>query len=560
MQPNSTALAQPSIPPERGMIEEVKELVGSQTFDHWFQGKASIEIADDQVTIGIENPFLLSWMQHRFRPAVAEAARRVLGASAEVRFETRPTGPVKIDPAKQTSQPSPQLLEQPNAALSLSRDNDRHPSASLSRREGAVRKCRPDLPVLRNATAPCSPIAECSPTGQRGPTAQRSPTIERSAPTAAPPSGHTQSGHTQSGRTQSGRTQPSSTQQSNRRFADLADFVKGPGNELALTAALQICELPGSRYNPLVLYGGVGTGKTHLLEATYRRLRARNPALHVLFLSAEGFANHFTQALRDRSLPSFRQRFRSVDVLVIDDVDFLDGKRVIQEEFLHTIKQLESHERQIVLSTDRHPRLLTKLSEELVTRFIAGIVCRMEPPDLETRRVIVARKAARLTSRVSEEALELVAQRFRTSVREIEGALNCLETYGLMTGKTVGLSIARQVLADLERDCVRVVRLSDVEQTVCRFFAVGPEELRSPRRSRSVSQPRMLAMYLARKMTQAAYSEIGEYFGGRNHSTVMSAEKRVRDLLASQVTVRVAAQSWKLGDLMSSLEQQLLTG
>ena len=239
------------------------------------------------------------------------------------------------------------------------------------------------------------------------------------------------------------------SQPAGRRFADLADFVKGPGNELAMTAALQICEQPGSRYNPLVLYGGVGTGKTHLLEATYRRLRARHPALHVLFLSAEGFANHFTQALRDRSLPSFRQRFRSVDVLVIDDVDFLDGKRVIQEEFLHTIKQLESHERQIVLSADRHPRLLTKLSEELVTRFISGIVCRMESPDLETRRTIVARKAARLTTRVSDEALELVAQRFRTSVRELEGALNCLETYGLMTGKQVGLSAARHVLADL---------------------------------------------------------------------------------------------------------------
>jgi chromosomal replication initiator protein len=165
-----------------------------------------------------------------------------------------------------------------------------------------------------------------------------------------------------------------------------------------------------------------------------------------------------------------------------------------------------------------------------------------------------------LTTRVSDEALEFIAQRFRSSVRELEGALNCLETYGLMTGKHVGLPAARTVLADLERDCVRVVRLADIEQTVCRFFAVDAEELRSPRRSRSVSQPRMLAMYLARKMTQAAYSEIGEYFGGRNHSTVMSAEKRVRDLLTSQVSFRVAAQSWKLGDLVSSLEQQLLTG
>ena len=346
---------------------------------------------------------------------------------------------------------------------------------------------------------------------------------------------------------------------SKRRFADLTDFVTGPGNQLAFTAALQICEQPGG-YNPLVLHGGVGIGKTHLLEGVYRRMRIRYPSFRVMFLSAESFANYFTQALRDRTLASFRQRFRGVDVLMIDDVDFLDGKRVIQEEFLHTIKQLESHGRQVALTADRHPRLLTRLSEELVTRFMSGIVCRIESPDVDTRRAIVARKAARLTARVTDEAIEFVVQRFPQSVRELEGALNFLETYGLMTGKTITHSIARNVLADLERDCVRIVRVAEVEQAVCRLFSIGPNDLRSPRRTRTVSQPRMLAMYLARKMTQAAYTEIGEHFGGRNHSTVMSAEKRVRSLLEANATVKAGNQDWKLGDLLASLEQQLLTG
>ncbi len=346
---------------------------------------------------------------------------------------------------------------------------------------------------------------------------------------------------------------------SKRRFADLTDFVTGPGNQLAFTAALQICEQPGG-YNPLVLHGGVGIGKTHLLEGVYRRMRIRYPSFRVMFLSAESFANYFTQALRDRTLAGFRQRFRGVDVLMIDDVDFLDGKRVIQEEFLHTIKQLESHGRQVALTADRHPRLLTRLSEELVTRFMSGIVCRIESPDVDTRRAIVARKAARLTARVTDEAIEFVVQRFPQSVRELEGALNFLETYGLMTGKTITHSIARNVLADLERDCVRIVRVAEVEQAVCRLFSIGPNDLRSPRRTRTVSQPRMLAMYLARKMTQAAYTEIGEHFGGRNHSTVMSAEKRVRSLLEANATVKAGNQDWKLGDLLASLEQQLLTG
>ncbi len=498
MHREATALLQPSVSQEREMIEEFKERVGSQTYKHWFEDKASIEITDQQVTIGVDNPFLLSWMQHRFRPAVTAAARSVLGESAEVRFKTRP---------------SPDIVSCGGTAAP---------------------KCE--------AAAPDAPVSQT----------ERRPAESRGSVRMA--------GHGTHARPAPGASATGGGPAPGRRFADLADFVKGPGNELALTAALQICDQPGARYNPLVLYGGVGTGKTHLLEAVYRRIRARHASLNVLFLSAEGFANYFTQALRDRSLPSFRQRFRTVDALFVDDVDFLDGKRVIQEEFLHTIRQIESHQRQIVLSADRHPRLLAGLSEELVTRFIAGIVCRMEAPDLDTRRQIVARKAARLTARVSDEALDFVAQRFGTSVRELEGALNCLETYGLMTGKPVGLSAARHVLADLERDCVRVVRLADVEQAVCRFFAVGVQDLRSPRRSRSVSQPRMLAMYLARKMTQAAYSEIGEYFGGRNHSTVISAEKRVREQLSSETTIRVASQSWKLADLLSSLEQQLLTG
>jgi chromosomal replication initiator protein len=526
MQPNATIVAESPIPPDRGMLQEVKELVGSQTFDHWFHNKATIEISDNEVTIGVTNPFLLNWMQHRFRPAVAEAARRILGESAQIRFKVHPRGAPRVEPQAAT-QAAPREQQK---ALPAS-----PPPNSLERNSDAAEPVRTGQPQSRARSG----------TPRSGSVEAASSADNRKFP-------------------ESGRRAPSprhgSSQSTGRRFADLADFVKGPGNELALTAVLQICEQPGSRYNPLVLYGGVGTGKTHLLEATYKRLRASHSGLNVLFLSAEGFANYFTQALRDRTLPSFRQRFRSVDVLVVDDVDFLDGKRVIQEEFLHTIRQLESHDRQIVLSADRHPRLLTKLSEELVTRFIAGIVCRMESPDLETRRAIVTRKAARLTGRVSDEALELVAQRFRSSVREIEGALNCLEAHGLTTGKPVTVSVARHVLADLERDCVRVVRLADVEQTVCQFFAVGPDELRSARRSRSVSQPRMLAMYLARKMTQAAYSEIGEYFGGRNHSTVMSAEKRVLELLRTQATFRVAAQNWKLSDLVGSLEQQLMTG
>lgn len=532
---NETALLPQKVSQDRENVEDriaeqLKETVGPQVFAHWFRGKASIEVADNRVTVVAANPFLSSWLQHRFRADVAGAAQNVLGAAADVRFKART--PKAIASARDSNPTAlPTIVIEP-ATPQFPCASPVEFDAGGCRTGAIVKSVAAD--VDRHAVALKTPSAA---------TAQKlrdagSPTSLGSAL----------------------RNGCGSSVPSERRFADLADFVTGPCNQLAMTAAVQICEQPGGRYNPLVIFGGVGTGKTHLLEGIYRRLRAFQPRIRAMFLSAETFANFFTQSLRERSLPSFRQRFRSVDALIVDDVDFLDGKRVIQEEFLHTIKQLESHQRQIVLSADRHPRLLTKLSDELVTRFIAGLVCRLEPPDLATRRAIIARKAARLGDRVAEEALEFVAQRFKTSVREMEGALNCLETYGSMIGKTVSLSAARQVLADLDRDCVRAVGLAEVETAVCEVFAVHGDELRSQRRSRSVSQPRMLAMYLARRMTPAAYSEIGEHFGGRNHSTVMSAEKRVRKMLASDTSLRVAAQTWKISDLVKSLEQQLMTG
>jgi chromosomal replication initiator protein len=345
-----------------------------------------------------------------------------------------------------------------------------------------------------------------------------------------------------------------------RRFADLCDFIRGPCNEMALTAARQLCERPEGASGPLFVYGPVGMGKTHLLEGLYRELRRRHPAKQVIYLTSEQFTNHFTQAFRDRTMPAFRQRFRTVDVLLVDDIDFLDAKRGVQEEFLHTCQQLESHGRLLVACGDRHPRLLTKISDELKTRFLSGMVCRLEPPDLETRERIVVAKAHRLEAEISPEALKYVARRFTSSIRELEGALSCLQLYHRMTGKRVGTSAAREVLGDLERDCLRIVRMADIERAVCDLFGVEAAALKSTRRSRSVSEPRMLAMYLARRHTRAAYSEIGEYFGGRNHATVISADRKVSEWLARDAQVQVASQQWRLADVLSTLEQQMLAG
>lgn len=349
-------------------------------------------------------------------------------------------------------------------------------------------------------------------------------------------------------------------QQRGRRFLDLSDFVIGPGNAMAITAVRQACDGAAAGAGSLFIYGPVGSGKSHLLEGLYREIRRTRPELQVVFLTSEQFTNYFTQAYRDRTLPGFRQRFRTVDVLLVDDVDFLDAKRAVQEEFLHTFQQLESHGKLVVACGDRHPRLMTKTAEELKTRFLSGMVCRLELPDLETRERIAASKALQMNADLGPEVIRHVASKFTTSVRELEGALHCLQVYRRMTGRPVGTTAARSVLADLERDCLRVVRMADIERAVCELFGLQADDLKSSRRSRSVSEPRMLAMYLARRHTRAAYSEIGAYFGGRNHATVISADRRVAEWLSRDAELRVASQNWRLSDLLQTLEQQMLAG
>ena len=273
-------------------------------------------------------------------------------------------------------------------------------------------------------------------------------------------------------------------------------------------------------------------------------------------MTSEAFANYFTRALRERSTPAFRQKFRTVDVLIVDDTQFLDGKRMIQEEFLHTVKHLLSHGRQVVVAGDRHPRLLNKSSEELVSHLLSGLVCRIDSPDEQTRRAIVERKLERCEVRILSSARDYVAQRFR-NIRELEGALHCLATYGRLVGRSVTESRAVEFLGNLERDCIRVIRISDVEQAVCRTFGVTVDDLKSSSRNRRVTQPRRIAIYLSRKLAQAAYSEIGRHFGGRNHSTILSAERKVATELQRRASVQIGARDWPLGELIDSLEGEL---
>jgi len=346
-----------------------------------------------------------------------------------------------------------------------------------------------------------------------------------------------------------------------RRFRSFGSFVSGPCNELALMAARRISESPGDRLNPLYVHGPTGVGKTHLVEAIYTELRRRRPDLNVLFLTSEAFTNYFTNALSNRSVPSFRQRFRSVDVLLIDNIEFLSNKKATQEEFLHTIDQLMDHGGQVVLTSDRHPRLLTKHREELTTRFVSGLVCRIESPAECTRRKLIESLALPHTGQLSKDALDYLARQGGRNARELQGAINCLVSHASLRGERVTASQARSMLGELKEECRHLVRISDVERIVCEAFGVSAQDMRSKTRRKAISCPRSVAMYVARRLTKSAWREIGQYFGGRDHSTVVAAARRVEEWIARDATVELpnSCRGTIWGEVVREIEERLLS-
>jgi chromosomal replication initiator protein len=337
----------------------------------------------------------------------------------------------------------------------------------------------------------------------------------------------------------------------------LEDFISGPGSRLAHAAAREMAQTAGAAFNPLVVHGGVGLGKTHLLEGIGHALRRAHPGLNVVQLTAESFTNSFLEAMRTGGLSGFRNRFRGAGALIVDDIHFLAAKRATQDEFLHTFNALVDKGAPIVLSTDQHPRLINKLTDELITRFLGGMVVKLEAPDQATRRAILQSRAAGRGVDVPEAVVAYIAEHLRASVRELEGALHTVIAQAVLTGKRLDLNLARAALRDTIRHTAQAVALRDVERAVCELFQVTADALKSDGRARALAYPRMMAMYLARKHTGAAYSEIGRYFGGRNHSTVISAEKKVIAWLRDEERSSLLPGFETVADLLADLERSL---
>lgn len=485
--------------------EAIARRIGEPRYNLWFAKSTKFSWDNTHLVVGVPNHFYQEWLNNTFGGAVRAAAAEVLGRTLDVRF---------VIDAELFQAARKEQQEQSGA-----RGEGRSPEAGGRSQkteemspEAGARSQRPKV-----QTEAVAKKAQAQPAEKSQPAAKRS-----------------------------------------RRWHRLNDFVVGACNRVAHASALSVVEGPGHGANPLVLYGPVGTGKTHLLEGIYVGLRKRHVDWRVLFVSAEDFTNRFVQAMRHGKLAGFRKQFREGDALLVDDLSFLAGKRVTQEEFLHTFDVLLADGRQIVVTCDCHPRLADDFTPELTDRLLGGAVWGLAPPDVGTRLDILRSRAARAETPVPDAVLQFLAGQLRGNVRELEGALHSVQHFSRVAGRPVDLDLARQALGDLLRHAVRVVQLEDVDKAVCQVLRLENGALQAKQRAWAVSHPRMLAIFLARKHTTASYSEVGQHFGGRNHSTAVAAEKKVRLWLRDDGDLALGERKLRVREVIELIERELL--
>ena len=305
-------------------------------------------------------------------------------------------------------------------------------------------------------------------------------------------------------------------------------FVVGPSNRFAQAASLAVAEAPAKAYNPLFIYGPVGLGKTHLMQAIGQEILRRSPNTKVLYITSEKFTSQLINAIKTGTTQKFREKYRTVDCLLIDDVHFIAGKEATMEEFFHTFNTLYDAHKQIVVSSDKSPKDINHLEERLVSRFEWGLVTDIQPPDFETRTAILRKKAEREDLHIPDSVTFFIADRIKSNIRELEGALIRVVAYSKLVGKEVDEAVAYDVLKDLIVETQKKITVDLIQRKVAEYFEIRPSDMTAKRRSQNVVYPRHVAMYLSRELTGLSFPEIGEQFGGRDHTTVLHAYEKIK--------------------------------
>jgi chromosomal replication initiator protein len=498
------------------LADAIAQRVGPQRFKVWFNPNSTkLDLRNDVLEIAVQNDFISDWIVKHFTRPIQEAAHEVLGCSLPVRFCV-----------------VPQLFE---VAQSSAKDaagdagaggKNGHPGANGTARGKAAR--------ARGTMAASSKPAKANAI----PALPRNAVAATAGPVAA--SGKANGAAVEVSavrpimRSISGGNDSALTVFANRPRLrhTLETFVVGAGNQLAHNAAVYVAEFPGAQYNPLFVHGNCGVGKTHLLQGLCKRFSELHPTRRWMYLTGEEFTNEFLTALRHNKIDSFRRKVRDLDLLAIDDVHFLGGKKATQEEFLHTFNAIEAAGRQVVLASDEHPKMIIEFGESLINRFVSGMVVRIDPPNYATRCDILRAMSLRGRLNLSEEVITWVARRVTQNVRELEGAITRITAQTSFTGRTIDVAMAQEALGDLDRQLVAPVRPENILASVCNYFGLEHKDLMSGRRQRTISLARSVAMFLVRKTAKLSFPEIGMRMGKRNHSTVISACRRIERAVA----------------------------
>jgi chromosomal replication initiator protein len=483
------------------LADAIAQRVGQQRFHVWFNNSTRLDLRQDGLEIAVPNDFISEWIGKNFTRPIQEAAHEVLGCPLAVRFQV-----------------VPELFEVEAATRASDKNGDANEAATkvASKKNGhaaAVTRSAAIVPPMQRTIAAAA--------------ADDKPMAFASAP---------------------------------RLRHTMDTFVTGPSNQLAFNTASYVSEFPGAQYNPLFIHGSCGLGKTHLLQGLCRRFIELHPTKRWMYLTGEEFTNEFLSALRANKLDAFRRKVRDLDLLVIDDVHFLGGKKATQEEFLHTFNAIEAMGRQVVMASDNHPKLIEEFGESLINRFVSGMVVRIDPPNYATRCEILRALSLRGGMPLSEEVINWIARRVTQNVRELEGAVTRVAAHVRLTGRDADVTTAQEALGDLDRQHVAPVRPENILQAVCVYFGLEHKDLMSGRRQRTISLARSVAMFLVRKTAKLSFPEIGSRMGKRNHSTVISACRRIeRAVLKNEPliwTSSVGEREEEAAELIQRLEEQ----
>ncbi|MEA2574434.1 MAG: chromosomal replication initiator protein [Chloroflexia bacterium] len=531
-------------------LGELQVKVPGPSFQTWLKNTSIADFQDNVVVIAVPSNFAKEWLEKRFSKLIAETLHNVLNHKVEVQFEVK-------TPARGTSAAGRALhaldgvgidKEARELPMVVGGNNPNPYANKVTNGHG------PNANPNQNSNAPKQ--LHAAPSGPQtvnpaqvgyGTAGNNITNLTRSNNNAASiPSGSNNSDRSynspvtpmkRSGAVQFEMSLEEATMLNPRYLFD--SFIVGKSNQLAYAAARAVAEKPAMSYNPLFLYGGVGLGKTHLLHAIGHDAMRRYPGIKVLYVTSEKFTNDLINAIRDQRNENFRNMYRSADILLIDDVQFIAGKESTQEEFFHTFNALHGANKQIVLTSDRPPKAILTLEERLRSRFEWGLIADIQPPDLETRIAILRAKAETMPVGVPTEVLDYIARKVQSNIRELEGALNRIVAYAQLNNTAVSVDLAAASLNELgANQRRRPINHERIVETVSSFFNLEPEDLKTGSRSREVLVPRQIAMYLMREETETPFIQIAAYFGKRDHTTAMHSYEKIEGLIETDNQMR----------------------